>query len=96
MDGAGRGGGRVVIKATGNVIVETTGVISADGSSPEIAQLGAGSGGSVTISASQCVQRGLITAKGGDAVPHVASAGAAGGGGRIAFVVSLHVSQRFL
>jgi uncharacterized membrane protein len=53
--------------------------------------LGAGSGGSVSISASQCAQKGYISARGGNSHPFVANAGGAGGGGRVAIIVSCRV-----
>jgi len=88
--GAGRGGGRVVIKSLGNILVEATGSILADGSSPDEQhyKLGAGSGGSIFITGNECVLNGRLSARGGDSFPGRSHAGAAGGGGRIAVIVS--------
>lgn len=88
--GAGRGGGRVVIKTLGNVLVEVTGSILADGSSPDEHnyKLGAGSGGSIFITSNECVLNGKLSARGGDSFPGHSHAGAAGGGGRISVIVS--------
>lgn len=88
VDGAGRGGGRIVLQATGTVYVQASGRIEASGSSANNTSLGAGSGGSVSIRASAVNQLGWIEANGGDALSASISAGAAGGGGRIAMSVS--------
>ena len=65
-----------------------TGILAADGSKASNAMLGAGSGGSVIISAYQCVVDGEISATGGEAFFATANSGAAGGGGRISIIVS--------
>lgn len=89
LEGAGLGGGRVVLKTLGNVIIEPTGSILADGSSPDNYRLGGGSGGSITISSNECVLKGKLSAMGGSALPgHNHNTGAGGGGGRIAIIVS--------
>ena len=44
----------------------------------------------MSISAFQCVQSGIITARGGDSVPGYPEGGAAGGGGRVAIVVRVY------
>jgi hypothetical protein len=85
--GAGLGGGRILIKATGTVTIHTSGKLYADGSMAEDPVLGAGSGGSVTISAAQCALSGSISAKGGNSHQERPDGGAAGGGGRVAIVV---------
>jgi hypothetical protein len=87
--GAGYGGGRILIKATGTVIIHPSGLLAADGSMSDDPLLGAGSGGSVTISAAQCALSGAISAKGGNSHQEQPDGGAAGGGGRVAIVVSL-------
>jgi hypothetical protein len=86
--GAGMGGGRIILKATGTVHVLGRGVITADGSAATVPTLGAGSGGSITISATQCVVKGYISVVGGDSSGVLATAGGAGGGGRISIIVS--------
>jgi hypothetical protein len=70
--------------------METTGILAASGSRANDTSLGAGSGGSISITAASVSQRGLIEAVGGDATSPESGAGAAGGGGRIT------ISVRFL
>lgn len=89
--GAGLGGGRIILKATGTAVVHQQGRLIADGSAASTVQLGAGSGGSITISAAQCTQDGFISARGGSSNALFLTAGGAGGGGRVAIIVSIRI-----
>ena len=88
FSGGGHGGGRVILKTGASVVIHPTGKISADGSAASDLSVGAGSGGSITISAFECVQNGVISALGGSTYSTSLDTGAAGGGGRIAIIVS--------
>jgi hypothetical protein len=92
--GAGRGGGRIILQATGTVYVHSAGRVKASGSSANHTSLGAGSGGSITVVATAVSQLGLIEANGGDALSSELAAGAAGGGGRITMSVRTQRSCR--
>ena len=93
--GAGYGGGRIVLKATGTVHIQASGALLAEGSTATVPRLGAGSGGSITVSANQCVHRGTMSAAGGAAYPLSSASGAAGGGGRITIIVSNWIQNSF-
>jgi hypothetical protein len=86
-EGAGRGGGRIILQATSTVYVHSAGRVEASGSSANHTSLGAGSGGSITVVATAVSQLGWIEANGGDALSSELAAGAAGGGGRITMSV---------
>lgn len=85
FQGAGRGGGRIIISSS-YFTMNTTGVIDASGSNATGADLGGGSGGSITIDVFEMlVAQGTIRAKGGFGF----QTGGGGGGGRIALNVSI-------
>jgi hypothetical protein len=73
--------------------MESTGILTASGSRANDTTLGAGSGGSISITAAAVHQYGIIEAVGGDATSAEDDAGAAGGGGRVTISVSLHASH---
>lgn len=97
VSGAGRGGGRIVLHSyADDVIIAPGGVVRADGSGPTQyatvdgednppALYGGGSGGSITVSAVNFTNSGLMSARGGYAFYRQ---GGAGGGGRISINVS--------
>ena len=75
----GDGGGRIVIRAVRQVVVD--GAIRANGASSEGSAAGNGAGGSILIETSRLAGQGVITANGGGA-----GSGVGGGGGRIALI----------
>lgn len=84
VEGAGRGGGRVILNLE-RLTVE--GSVSSDGGIPASVSApagGAGSGGSVVVSATSIDGRGAIRANGGAAqAPTSSTSWSAGGGGRV-------------
>jgi hypothetical protein len=72
----GKGGGAVIIEAEEKINIE--GSLSANGESVAVARAGAGSGGSILLTANEISGSGLVTANGGNCL------GGGGGGGRIA------------
>lgn len=90
-NGGGRGGGRILINlqtsAYTAVHIGGGGALLAQGSSPHYDSIyGAGSGGSIIISAKSITGEGLISVKGGNG--YSAAGLGAGGGGRISLIVS--------
>jgi hypothetical protein len=85
----GRGGGQIVISASLGVVnlTESAVLLAEGGKSSEYANLGAGSGGGVLLTAVTVNIKGFISVKGGDALGSGATGGA-GGGGRISVIVS--------
>ena len=81
----GAGGGAMKIVAGGNIIVEATGIISANGN-PGTSSGGGGSGGSIVLQSYQAISNsGAIRANGGNGgSPSLGGGGGGGGGGRIA------------
>ncbi len=81
----GAGGGVVSLSVDGTL--ELDGRVAADGDSPSAPGRGAGSGGSVTIKASNITGTGWISANGGAGL----ASGGGGGGGRIAILSGSNV-----
>lgn len=88
LPGSGRGGGRILIRSTSNVLLDEKGLLEASGSGANVTTLGAGSGSSVTVVARTFTQKGRIEAVGGAVTAHQADTGASGGGGRVMISVS--------
>lgn len=83
--GSGNGGGKITISSLHNTVFFTApGRLLAEGSSPRNATLGAGSGGSVAITAHSLQGAGNVSVAGGASL----GGGGAGGGGRISVLVS--------
>lgn len=80
----GRGGGRIILASIATIYLQPTSQLKAEGTSSVISGFGAGSGGSVVISAEKLFSYGFLSVKGGDGNQY----GSAGGGGRIAVFVS--------
>lgn len=89
LPNAGRGGGRIILKSIGTVFVQSGGLLDAMGSPANHTELGAGSGGSILITAASVVQQGIISVVGGPSQSTSADAGASGGGGRVMISVSI-------
>lgn len=83
FDGSGRGGGRIILSSTLGT-VNISGAILAEGSASSIPGYGSGSGGSISIFATEINGNGTASVRGGDSV---GDAGA-GSGGRIFIAVS--------
>lgn len=84
----GGGGGGIELGAAGDVIVESTGSVLANGGDGQfvtgVAYSGAGgSGGGILIHALNVTVNGTLSAEGGDATANAASNSGGGGGGRI-------------
>jgi hypothetical protein len=83
-NGSGCGGGSLILQAGTNIILKSSAAVSSDGSSPQLPELGAGSGGSIVLIGENIFNAGgRISANGGDGI-----AAGSGGGGRISIMVS--------
>jgi hypothetical protein len=87
--GSGAGGGAVMLSAGGEVRIEATGAVSANGGDGGIAAAsrcaGGGSGGSVLLRGTTVTVNGILRANGGRSLG-TAQKGGGGGGGRISIL----------
>ena len=75
-----RGGGRIILSSTSTINITRSAMLRADGGSNfEIPTSGAGSGGSIVLTATEVVGSGTLSVQGGNTF----GSGGAGGGGRI-------------
>lgn len=89
FNGAGYGGGRIIMVTNRTLQLNETSSIVANGSKSRTLQLGGGSGGSILLIAMDMALSGHISVAGGDAFSDNIESGGAGGGGRVAIIVRI-------